>query len=349
MTSKQMWTNLSTVLTNIAKEHFQDQDDVDAFMTRWNEHRNEVTKLFSGEKSTKRKKKDPNHPTRPLSSYMYYCKDHRNEALKTLPENSPTTEVSKKLGEMWRSLPAKKKVKYEKQAQKDKERYQAEMANYEPPEDLGEEEVTTGSKRKKDPNAPKRAMSAYMFFAQKERPLVKSENEGISFVETTKELGRRWKALTDEEKRPYEEMNARDKERYEREKTAYDAGETVTEANTEAKTQTKGKKSVVEKDSVKANKASSKTSTKTTTAKAKPIKKTPGYELYVNEQRNQIEEEHPEWNARRVTAEVNKSWRELEEEDRQNYEDEAVNQSNDSEDEELESEDSENELAEEET
>lgn len=34
---------------------------------------------------------------------------------------------------------------------------------------------------KKDPNAPKRGLSAYMFFANEQRENVREENPGISF------------------------------------------------------------------------------------------------------------------------------------------------------------------------
>jgi hypothetical protein len=36
-------------------------------------------------------------------------------------------------------------------------------------------------RKKKDPNAPKRGLSAYMFFANDNRDKVREENPGISF------------------------------------------------------------------------------------------------------------------------------------------------------------------------
>lgn len=45
--------------------------------------------------------------------------------------------------------------------------------------------------------------SAYLQFCKETRPLLKDESPGIDFVETAKELGRRWRALTDEEKSRY--------------------------------------------------------------------------------------------------------------------------------------------------
>jgi len=81
----------------------------------------------------------------------------------------------------------------------------------------------TKVKRKKDPNAPKRGLSAYMFFANDNRDNVREENPGIKFGEVGKLLGERWKALTDKEKIPYEKKAADDKIRYEADKARYQA------------------------------------------------------------------------------------------------------------------------------
>ncbi|KAK0656018.1 high mobility group box domain-containing protein [Cercophora newfieldiana] len=76
---------------------------------------------------------------------------------------------------------------------------------------------------KKDPNAPKRGLSAYMFFANEQRDNVREENPGVSFGQVGKILGERWKALTDKQRTPYEAKAAADKKRYEDEKQAYNA------------------------------------------------------------------------------------------------------------------------------
>ncbi|KAL0634338.1 Non-histone chromosomal protein 6 [Maublancomyces gigas] len=78
-----------------------------------------------------------------------------------------------------------------------------------------------GAKKKKDPNAPKRGLSAYMFFANEQRENVRSENPGIAFGQVGKVLGERWKALSDKQRQPYEAKAAADKKRYEDEKAAY--------------------------------------------------------------------------------------------------------------------------------
>ncbi|KAI9793485.1 MAG: Non-histone chromosomal protein 6 [Candelina submexicana] len=105
----------------------------------------------------------------------------------------------------------------------------------------------TVEKKKKDPNAPKRGLSAYMFFANEQRENVRDENPGISFGSSTVEplttissckqlmspptgqvgkvLGERWKALNEKQRQPYEAKAAADKKRYEDEKASYNAGD----------------------------------------------------------------------------------------------------------------------------
>jgi len=82
-----------------------------------------------------------------------------------------------------------------------------------------------GGKKKKDPNAPKRGLSAYMFFANEQREKVREENPGIKFGEVGKMLGEKWKALSEKQRAPYEAKAAADKKRYEEEKAAYNAGD----------------------------------------------------------------------------------------------------------------------------
>ncbi|KAI4167848.1 MAG: hypothetical protein LQ343_006862 [Gyalolechia ehrenbergii] len=72
-----------------------------------------------------------------------------------------------------------------------------------------------------DPNAPKRGLSAYMFFANDNRDTVREENPGITFGQVGKVLGEKWKALNSKQREPYETKAKADKERYESEKASY--------------------------------------------------------------------------------------------------------------------------------
>ena len=52
----------------------------------------------------------------------------------------------------------KEKKRFEELAEKDKARYQKEMASYQPPAGAAGSGAKAGKKRTKDPNAPKRAL-----------------------------------------------------------------------------------------------------------------------------------------------------------------------------------------------
>jgi len=84
------------------------------------------------------------------------------------------------------------------------------------------EKAPRAAKTKKDKNAPKRALSAYMFFSQDWRERIKSENPDAGFGEVGKLLGAKWKELDDDEKKPYVEQAAKDKTRAENEKATYE-------------------------------------------------------------------------------------------------------------------------------
>ncbi|KAJ4350739.1 Non-histone chromosomal protein 6 [Ascochyta clinopodiicola] len=88
-------------------------------------------------------------------------------------------------------------------------------------------------KKKKDPNAPKRGLSAYMFFANEQRDKVREDNPGIKFGEVGKMLGEKWKALSEKQRTPYEAKAAADKKRYEEEKAAYQAQDEEEEEESE--------------------------------------------------------------------------------------------------------------------
>jgi len=56
-------------------------------------------------------------------------------------------------------------------------------------------------RRKKDKNAPKRALSAFMFFSNDIRDTVKREMPELEFLQISMEIGRRWKEITAEDRR----------------------------------------------------------------------------------------------------------------------------------------------------
>jgi hypothetical protein len=78
-----------------------------------------------------------------------------------------------------------------------------------------------GKKRKKDPNAPKRNMSAYFLFSMDARPKVKEDNPDASFGDIARIISNRFKNLSAKERKIWDEAAAADKERYLQEMEEY--------------------------------------------------------------------------------------------------------------------------------
>ncbi|CAD6233102.1 unnamed protein product [Miscanthus lutarioriparius] len=77
------------------------------------------------------------------------------------------------------------------------------------------------AKKKKDPNAPKRAMTPFMYFSMAERGNMKSSNPDLPTTEIAKKLGEMWQKMSSEEKQPYIQQAQVDKKRYEKESAVY--------------------------------------------------------------------------------------------------------------------------------
>ncbi|XGW15983.1 hypothetical protein V3C99_001443 [Haemonchus contortus] len=70
-------------------------------------------------------------------------------------------------------------------------------------------------KKEKDPNAPKRAQSAYFHWLNENRAKIKKDGDSVADV--AKRAGEMWKAMDAESKAPWEKKAAVDRERYESE------------------------------------------------------------------------------------------------------------------------------------
>lgn len=75
----------------------------------------------------KRKRKSPEGPTRPRTSYVYFTMDQRSKIQSEHPEMK-FGEITKLLAEEWRGLNENQKGKYVEQAEADKTRYTNEVA-----------------------------------------------------------------------------------------------------------------------------------------------------------------------------------------------------------------------------
>jgi len=76
---------------------------------------------------------------------------------------------------------------------------------------------------KKDPNAPKRSLSAYMFFVKDIRPDLAKKYPSEKVSEIAKRMGVKWNKLASTDKKKFEAKAAKDKERYAKEKKKYES------------------------------------------------------------------------------------------------------------------------------
>jgi hypothetical protein len=249
-----------------------------------------------------------------------------------LGEDAKATEVTSALGAKWNELKNstkasdKKKVqKYEAEAQADKERYDAEMADYEPPSDEELAEIKGTKKRKraaKDPNKPKRGKSAYLFFCAANRSKVKEElGEDAKATEVTSALGAKWNELKNSTKenstkvsdkkkvQKYEAEAQADKERYEAEISQYDppSDEEIMIA--------KPMKLPAKKKTSEKKTSEKKTSEKKTSEKKTTTRKPTGYSLFCKEHREEVKEDYPDMSATEITKVLADMWKDLEDDE----------------------------------
>jgi len=116
----------------------------------------------------------------------------------------------------------KEKRRFNQMADADKKRYDVEMQVYGNNPPSGQLlKSAKRTKKKKDPNAPKRSMSAFFWYSQDERPKVRAANPEFNVGDVAKELGRRWADAGPELKGKYEALAEKDRARYGNAKREY--------------------------------------------------------------------------------------------------------------------------------
>lgn len=69
-------------------------------------------------------------------------------------------------------------------------------------------------KKMKDPNAPKKPKTAFMFFCDEQRPKVMEKNPEAKMGAVAKILGEKWRGLDAKKKEKYDKLHEDDCERY---------------------------------------------------------------------------------------------------------------------------------------
>ncbi|WVO16044.1 hypothetical protein L204_103709 [Cryptococcus depauperatus] len=139
--------------------------------------------------------------------------------------------IAKEAGVAYANLSEERKKYYAEKVKEHREQYAKDLAAWQAtltPEDIRAENAFRAQQRKegksrkgniKDPNAPKKPLSAYFLFlkAIRENEIIREQVWGDE-SETTKQsvmAAQKWRSLTDNEKKPYLEQAEHDKQAYE--------------------------------------------------------------------------------------------------------------------------------------
>ena len=106
----------------------------------------------------------------------------------------------------WRSMSPEEREIWEEKSRNDKSRYEAEMQVY--------NESRKTKRTKKDPDAPKRPMSAFLAFSNQRRRALKRDNPHATNADLSKMLSKQWKEATPEFKAEFVEEEAKKRAQY---------------------------------------------------------------------------------------------------------------------------------------
>lgn len=186
-----------------------------------NQYISDEENVAVSKKKRGKKNKDPNKPKRNQSAFFLYSNANRARIKEENP-NIAFGAVAKLLSAEFKALSDEERAKYDKLAEADKERFVEEMKSYVPPVGYdSDDDKPTKKKKAKDPNAPKRPMSAYFLYSNAVRNSVKEQNPDAKFGDIAKIISSQYKEMSESELAEWQKKADADKERYHAEMEAY--------------------------------------------------------------------------------------------------------------------------------
>lgn len=143
--------------TALLKKILTNQNEVAKCVADLNTKLDNFTKQNGLTGGKQRKVKDPNAPSRPRSAWIYYYSTNSKQFREDHPDLSQK-DITTAMSKDWKKMSDKQKAKYNKLAEKDRERYQTEMAAYNKTKDSGDntEETKPAPKKNQKKPAPKK-------------------------------------------------------------------------------------------------------------------------------------------------------------------------------------------------
>ncbi|KAK4490788.1 hypothetical protein RD792_001501 [Penstemon davidsonii] len=194
------------------------------------------------------------------------------------------------------------------------------------------------TKKEKDPLKPKHPLSAYFVFSNERRTALSEENKTVQ--EVAKITGEEWKNMTEKQKAPYEKVALKNKEQYMQEMELYKQKKDEEAANLkkeedelmklqkqEAMQLLKKKEkteNLIKKTKENIQKQKKEKGEKNIVDPNKPKKPASSFFRFSKEARKNLSEERPGINNSTLSALISVKWKELSEEEKKVWNDEAA-------------------------
>jgi len=206
-------------------------------------------------------------PKKSPTAFQLWSKDNRDEVKKSVASDS-FGDIQKALAEKWKTVDAANKESFEKKAAQLKITYQKELAKWKDAnpgasvrkskDDKKADKEGKKKRKKKDPNAPKRPLSAYFLWMNEHRESTKAANPSATFGGLGKILAEKWNALDEAAKEPWQKKATAAKADYEGQLAAYKAaGGGASPSSSPKKSKTDTKKRETKKEGKKETKKES--------------------------------------------------------------------------------------------
>lgn len=162
-----------------------------------------------------KRKKHPDAPRGVMGAYMFFCKENRQTVIDDHPGIAAKMILSE-LGKRWRNVEDDEKKRFQQMAEEDKARFDREKEVFLQTHESLFNEIKKKKKRKrKDPNAPKKARTAYILYVNEHRPeAVSSLPDDAKPTMIMSKVAEMWRNCDAVTKDKYAKMAEREKEDY---------------------------------------------------------------------------------------------------------------------------------------
>ncbi|PQM42550.1 high mobility group B protein 6-like [Prunus yedoensis var. nudiflora] len=240
------WKNVTAEEKKPYEERYQAEKEAYLQVTAKEKRETEAMHLLEEEHKQKtamelleqylQKEKDPLKPKQPMSAFFLFTNERRAALV---AESKTVPEIAKITGEEWKNMTDKQKRPYEERAKKNKEKYMQEMEVYkqtkeEEASSLKKEEeelmklqkheaLQLLKKKEKTENIikPKKPASSYILFSKEARKSLLEERPGTNSSTITALISVKWKELSEEERKPWNDKAAEAMEAYKKELEEY--------------------------------------------------------------------------------------------------------------------------------